>query len=150
MKKILMLVPVLLLVGGGGYYKMVVAKAAPPPKPKVEGEVYVLPKDFMINLAGGRYAKLGVGLVFHHGYTAAPAGGAHGSAAPAKPPEGYGLLPQEAIVRAIVTDVITGVEREELETKKGRKHLQHEVLERIEKTTDVKVEDVLFTDVAVQ
>ena len=147
----MILLPVLLLVGGGGYYKMALAKPAPKPKPKVEGEVYVLPKDFMINLAGGRYGKLGVALVFHHGFHAAPpaAGKGHGSAAP-KPPDGYGVLPQEALVRAIVTDVLTGEDPAKLEARKGRAKLQHDILERLEKQTDVEVEDVLFTDVAVQ
>jgi flagellar FliL protein len=148
-KKLMVLLPVLLL-GVGGAYKFALAKPAPKPKAKVEGEVYVLPKDFMINLEGGRFAKLGVALVFGHGFHAAPpAAGGHGSAAP-KPPDGYGILPQEAIVRHIVTDTLTGESAGHLESKKGRKKLQHEILERIEKTTDVHAEDVLFTDVAVQ
>ena len=145
-KKLMILLPVL-LVGFGGAYKFALAKPAPAPKPKVEGEVYVLPKDFMINLQGGQFAKLGLALVLGHG--AAAGGAAHGGA-PVKPPEGYGLLPQEALVRAIVTDTLTGEDPEHLQSKKGRKKLQHEILERLEKTTDVHVEDVLFTDVAVQ
>lgn len=145
-KKLMVLVPVLLL-GVGGAYKFALAKPAPAPKPKVDGEVYVLPKDFMINLDGGQFAKLGVALVL--GHSAAAAGGGHGTAAP-KPPDGYGLLPQEALVRAIVTDTLTGEDPSHLKTKKGRKELQHEILERLEKSTDVHAEDVLFTDVAVQ
>lgn len=146
-KKLMILLPVLLL-GVGGAYKFALAKPAPAPKPKVEGEVYVLPKDFMINLQGGQFGKLGVALVLAHGGAAA-AGGGHGSAAP-EPPEGYGVLPQEALVRAIVTDVLTGEDPGRLQSKKGRKKLQREILERLEKTTDVHAEDVLFTDVAVQ
>ena len=148
-KKLMILLPVL-LVGFGGAYKFALAKPAPAPKPKVAGEVYVLPKDFMINLESGQFAKLGVALVFAHGFTAAASGGAHGGTAAPKPPEGYGLLSQEALVRAIVTDVLTGESPGHLQSKKGRKKLQHEILERLEKTTDVHVEDVLFTDVAVQ
>ncbi len=147
-KKLMILLPVLVL-GMGGYYKFAMAKTAPAPKPKVEGEVYVLPKDFLVNLSGGRFGKLGVALVFAHGYSSAASGASHGSAAP-KPPEGYGVLPQEPLVRAIVTDVLTGETPSVLESKKGRKKLQHEILERLEKTTDVHAEDVLFTDVAVQ
>ena len=48
--KLKFIVPVLLLVLGG-VYKFVLAKpGAPAPKPKVDGQVYVLPKEFLINL----------------------------------------------------------------------------------------------------
>ena len=73
--------------------------------PKVHGEVYVLPKDFLVNLSDGRFGKLNVALVFDHGFTAAPAAGGHGAGTEA--PEGYGVLTQEPLVRAIVTDVLT-------------------------------------------
>jgi flagellar FliL protein len=149
MKSKLKIILPLVLVLVGGVYKFALAKPAPVPKPKIAGEVYVLPKDFLINLQGGRFAKLGVALVFHHGFAAAPAGGAHGgSAAPAT--EGYGVLPQEAVVRSIVTDVLTDEPARRLQSKYGRKKLQHEIHERIAKETDVKAEEVLFTDVAVQ
>jgi flagellar FliL protein len=150
MKKKLPIILVVLLAAGGGAYKFKFAPKPKPPKVKVEGEVYVLPKEFLVNLDGGRFAKLGVALVFHHGFTAAPpAAGGHGSAAPA-PPDGYGILPQEALVRGIVTDVITDEKPEDLQSKTGPTAPTTEILERIEKETDVKVENVLFTDVAVQ
>src|SRR5438094_600178 len=58
-KKLLIALPVL-LVGLGGVYKFVLAKPAPAPKPKVDGEVYVLPRDFLINLSDGQFVKLDV------------------------------------------------------------------------------------------
>jgi flagellar FliL protein len=148
MSKLKILLPVLLVVGGGAY-KFVLAKpAAPAPKPKVEGEVYVLPKDFLVNLADGRFGKLSVALVFDHGFTAAPAGG--GEHAAAKPPEGYGALTQEPLVRSIVTDALTDASAEELTNKTDRNEIEEKISKRIKKTTDVKVHEVLFTDVAVQ
>jgi hypothetical protein len=132
----------------GGAYKFVLAKPAATAKPKVDGEVYVMPKDFLINLADGRFAKLDVGFVFRPGYAAAPAGG--GEAAAARPPEGYGALSQEAVVRDIVTDTITGRTAQSLTSRKGRDELKDQIRTRILKTTDVKVADVLFMDVAVQ
>jgi flagellar FliL protein len=147
-KNLKFILPALLVVLGAGY-KFVLATPAPAgPPPKIEGEVYVLPKEFLVNLHDGKFAKLGVGLVFHHGFTSAPPAG-HGEP-PAKPPEGFGVLPQEAIVRDIITDEITNSEAIELTAAKGRKKLKKHILERLEKETDVKVEDVLFTDVAVQ
>lgn len=147
-RKLKIIVPVLLVVLGG-VYKLAIAKPPPAPKAKVEGEVYVLPKEFLVNLRGGRFAKLGVALVFHHGFHAAPAGGGHGAAPPA-PPEGYGVLPQEPLVRHIVTDVLTDARPADLTSRKGRHHFEAEIRERIEHETDVAVEEVVFTDVAVQ
>jgi len=143
--KLKFIVPILLLVVGG-VYKFVLAKpAAPAPKPKVDGQVYVLPKEFLINLAGGRFAKLSVGLVLDETQAIASAD----KEAP-KPPEGFGTLPQEAVIRDIVTDRLTDDDADTLVTEKGREKLKKSLLLSIKKNTDVKVEDVLFTDVAVQ
>ena len=64
MKKKLIIVVVVALLGVGGAYKFVLAgpKKAEA-KPKVEGDIYVLPKEFLVNLADGRFAKLQVALV---------------------------------------------------------------------------------------
>ena len=148
MSKLKILLPVLLLVGGGAY-KFVLAKPkTKEPVPKVAGEVYVLPKDFLVNLSDGRFGKLNVALVFDHGFASAPAGG--GEHAAAKPPEGYGALVQEPLVRAIVTDVLTDATADDLTGAKHRNELEEKIAKRIDKTTDVKVHEVLFTDVAVQ
>ena len=145
--KLKFIVPVLLLAVGG-VYKFVLAKpGAPAPKPKVDGQVYVLPKEFLINLSGGRFAKLSVGLVLDHAQPVVdPAAGHEG----AKPPEGFGTLPQEAVIRDIVTDRLTDDDAESLVSEKGREKLKKSLLLSIKKKTDVKVEEVLFTDVAVQ
>ena len=147
MSKLKILLPVLLLVGGGAY-KFVLAKPkTKEPEPKVAGEVYVLPKDFLINLTNGKFAKLGVGLVFDEGFAAAPAGAAEGGAAP---PTGYGVLSQEAVVRDIVTDVVTDASARDLTSRKGREDIKTKILKRLKLQTDVKVHEVLLTDVAVQ
>jgi flagellar basal body-associated protein FliL len=143
--KLKFIVPILLLVLGG-VYKFVLAKpGAPAPKPKVDGQVYVLPKEFLINLSGGRFAKLSVGLVLDHTQAIA----SEEKEAP-KPPEGFGTLPQEAVIRDIVTDRLTDDDAESLVSGEGREKLKKQLLRSIKRKTDVKVEDVLFTDVAVQ
>jgi flagellar basal body-associated protein FliL len=144
--KLKFIIPIVLVLLGGAY-KFVLAKPAAAEKPKVVGEVYVLPKDFLINLADGKFAKLGVGLVFDEGYSAAPAGGAEGGATP---PDGYGALTQEAVVRDIVTDIVTDKSADDLTSRKGREEIKAQILKRLKKQTDVKVHDVLLTDVAVQ
>lgn len=146
--KLKLVVVLVVLVALGGAYKFVLAKPKAEAKHKVEGEVYVLPKDFLINLSDGKFAKLGVGIVFEHGFTAAPAGGGHGAAA--EPPEGYGALPQEAVVRDIVTDVVTDTDARHLTSRSGRAKIKEEILKRLGHETDVKAHEVLLTDVAVQ
>lgn len=151
MSKLKIVLPILLLVAGAAY-KFVLAKPAPvKAKPKIEGTVYILPKEFLINLAGGRYAKLSVALVFKHGYTGAAAeGGGHGGSAATTKVEGYGTLPQEAVVRAIVTDTLTDQDADRLTSETGRDKLEKRILKRIAKETDVQAEELLFTDLAVQ
>src|SRR2546421_12342988 len=112
-KKLIVALPIL-LVGLGGVYKFVLAKPAPAPKPKVDGEVYVLPRDFLINLADGRFVKLDVALVLDKG--ALPAAGAE---AGATPPDGYGALPQEAVVRDVVNNTLMDVSGAKLISPKG-------------------------------
>lgn len=148
MKSKLKIILPVLLIAVGGVYKFVLAKPAPVPKPKVEGEVYVLPKDFLVNLSDGKFAKLGVGLVFEHGFTAAPAAGGHGAAA--EPPEGYGALPQEAVVRDIITDIVTDESAGDLTSREGREKIKVKILKRLKAQTDVKAHEVLLTDIAVQ
>jgi hypothetical protein len=81
-RKVLIVVPVLLLASGL-VWKLAIAKPPPAHKPKIDGVVYVLPKGFLVNLAGGRYAKLDVGLVLAHDMHV----GGEGEES-AKPPEG--------------------------------------------------------------
>src|SRR5262249_57597992 len=100
--KLKFIVPIL-LVAVGGVYKFVLAKpATAAPKPKVDGQVYVLPKEFLINLNGGRFAKLSVGLVLDHSQATASAD----KEAP-KPPEGVGPLPHKAPLPAPPTHPLT-------------------------------------------
>lgn len=146
--KLKIIIPVLLLLVLGGVYKFVIATPAVVPKPKIAGTVYVLPKEFLVNLAEGRFAKLGVGLVLgvHEESIALAAKDKEA----VKPPEGFGPLPQEAVIRDIVTDVLTDRSAGNLISRTGRERLKKSIIETIDKRTDVHVTDVLFTDVAVQ
>ena len=144
--KLKFVIPLAVLIVLGGAYKVVLAKPAHKEKHKVEGIVYVMPKEFLINLADGGYAKLSVALVLPH--DALPAAGGHGGGA--EPPEGYGALEQEAAVRAVVTDVITDAESGELTNRRKRRKVRREILKEIKAHTDVKAHEVLITDLAVQ
>ena len=93
--------------------------------------------------SGGGNAAGGLG----QGFSAAPAKGGEGGATP---PDGYGALPQEAVVRDIITDVVTDKSADDLTSRKGRDEIKALILKRLNSQTDVKVHDVLLTDIAVQ
>jgi flagellar basal body-associated protein FliL len=146
-KKLMIVLPVLLLVLGGAY-KFVLAKPkAAEAKPRVDGSVYILEKEFLVNLHDGRFAKLTAALVLAHDDTSTVPAGGHEAASP---PEGYGAMNQEAVVRAIVTDDLTDVKAADVIDREGREKLQEKILKDLKKKTDVKVEEVLFPDVTVQ
>jgi len=146
--KLKFIIPVVLLLVLGGVYKFVIAKPEAVAKLKIEGTVYVLPKEFLVNLSEGRFVKLGVGIVLDpkdHSLATAAAD-KHG----AKPPEGFGPLPQEAVIRDIITDILTDRDAGSLIDREGREKLKQKIVKAIHHDTDVHVEDVLFTDMAVQ
>jgi len=147
-KKKLIIIAVAALALAGGAYKTVLAKPKEKaPEPKVHGEVYVLPKEFLVNLADGRFAKLQVALVVEPAASSGGHGGGHGAP---MPPEGYGSEPQEAIIRDLITDELTNAADHELIQRDGRDRIKRQILKAIKQHTDVRVEEVLFPDVTVQ
>lgn len=148
MKRKKILIPLLVVLVAGVAAKFVLAKPAPAVHHKIDGTVYVLPKEFLVNLSDGRYAKVNVALVLDHSQPTAPAAGGHEAAA--EPPEGFGTLEQEAAVRDVVTDVLTGLRGDELIDRRGREQVKAEILREIRARTDVRTEEVLLPDVAVQ
>ncbi|HWT95098.1 MAG TPA: flagellar basal body-associated FliL family protein [Solirubrobacteraceae bacterium] len=143
--KIKFILPLVALIVLGVGYKTVLAKPAEGPPPKVHGQLYVIPKEFLINLADQRYAKLTVALEVSHEEVLVSED-AHAAA----PPEGWGTLPQEAMIRTLVTDTLTGIDGDKLVEPEGREKLATKLLKKIKKYSDVHAEEVLFTDIAVQ
>jgi flagellar basal body-associated protein FliL len=147
MKKKILIVLVIVLLGGGYAAK---GMLMPPKKThdKIAGTIYVLPKEFLVNLADGRYGKVTVALNLAPGQSnGASAGGEGGGPTP---PEGFGTLPEEPAIRDIITNVLTDQTGATLTTEHGRDRVKYRILLAIRKKTDVKVSDVLFTDLAVQ
>ena len=139
--------PLIVLAVLGGAYKFVLAKpAGSAPKPKVAGDPYVLPKEFLLNLAGDRYAKLTVALILPHAINDAPPKGEEETA----PPEGWGAQPQEGVVRSVVTDTLTGADADELLVAKRRERLEKRLLRQLRAKTDLEPISVAITDLAVQ
>src|SRR6201987_5619921 len=112
-KKLMIIIPVLLL--GGGYVAKAKLMPAKVVKPKLAGEIYILPKQFMCNLQDGHYATLTVALEL-------AAGQSDGATAEAGAPATgatVGTLPEEAVIRSIITNLITDQTSKALVTGTG-------------------------------
>jgi len=135
-KKVMFVLPVVLLLVAFLAYSMFLKPKPVPVKKKIAGTVVPLQKEFLVNLAGGRYAKISVALVME-----GAAGGGHEAAAG---------LPQEAAVRAVVTDELTGLPADNLVHREARHRVVEDIKKGIQKHTDEEVGDVLLTDITVQ
>jgi flagellar FliL protein len=142
-KKKLLLPLVLLLVLGVGYS---MSKPKKTVKQKVPGTIYLMPQPFLVNLAEGHYAKFSVALELAPGQS----DGASATGGSASSGEGAGTLPEEPLVREIVTDTVTGQSGGALTSSQGRTSTKHRILASIRGQTDVKVEAVLFPELTVQ
>jgi flagellar basal body-associated protein FliL len=142
-KRKFILIGVVVLVLGVGY-KMTSAK--PAANLKIKGTVYEMPASFLLNLNGNQYAKINVALLLAPGQSDEEKGAtASGSG------EGeIGTLPEEAVIRAIITNTVTGQSSRMLIGEHGRIQIKDKILAAIRKQTDVKVESVLFPDLTVQ
>jgi hypothetical protein len=124
-KKVLFVVVVLVLAGGAA--KLALAK--PAPKPRVDSIVYMLRKDFVVYLRGGRYAKVTIGLTT---------------------PKGFGAMLQEGFVRDVISSDLAGLRIADLLDGKRRAALKRRMAHDITARTDVNVNGVLFSDLAIQ
>jgi flagellar basal body-associated protein FliL len=145
MKKKLIIILLVVLAGGGYVAKTMLLPKPAAAKPKIAGEIYVLPKGFTFNLTDGRYATATIGLILAPGQS----DGA-GASGVTTSPAGIGTLPEEPAIRAIITNAVTNESSATLLSADGRATLEHQILSTIKTTTDVKVTQILFTDLAVQ
>ena len=145
MKKIAPIIVLIVVLAGA--YKFVIAKpSAAKTKPKIDGTVYILGKEFLVNLADDRFAKLTVALVLDKKDTSVAASSEGGATVP----DGFGAMTEEAAVRDVITNDLTDAKADDLITAKGRAEVKQEILKDLKAHTDVKVDDLLFTDVTVQ
>ncbi len=142
-KKLMLAVTLPILILGVGY---TMTKPKPVNKEKIKGTIYVLPAPFLLNLTDGRYAKLTVGLELAPGQS----DGASATASGSSGEDAVGTLPEEPLVREIVTDTVTNQNGETLVTSQGRDAIKRRILAAINQQTDVKVEAVLIPDLTVQ
>ncbi|HUB73345.1 MAG TPA: flagellar basal body-associated FliL family protein [Solirubrobacteraceae bacterium] len=132
----------ILILGVG--YKM--SQPKPVNKDKIKGTIYSMPAPFLLNLSDGRFAKLTVALELAPGQS----DGASATASSSSGEGTVGTLPEEPLVREIVTNAVTNQSGETLISNKGRTAVKRAILKMIRQQTDVKVEAVLFPDLTVQ
>jgi len=142
-KKLMLAVALPILILGVGY---TMTKPKPVNKDKIKGTIYVMPAPFLLNLQQGRFAKLTVALELAPGQS----DGASATATGGSGENAVGTLPEEPLVREIVTDAVTNQNGESLVTAQGRDAVKRHILQAIDGQTDVKVEAVLFPDLTVQ
>jgi flagellar basal body-associated protein FliL len=135
LKLLLVVVPVVLVISAGVSYKVVFASNSKPPAPKVSGDLVPLTDEFVVNLAGGHYGKVSVALLL----TKAPAGPSIG-----------GKLEQNAVIRAVITDELTGLAPDVLIQRSSRRRLVARLGQALKEKTDEPIKEVLLTDIAVQ
>jgi flagellar basal body-associated protein FliL len=140
-KKIMLAVALPILLFGG--YTM--TKPKPVVKMKIKGTIYVMPQSFLINLSDGRYAKLSVALQLAPGQSDGASATASSSGS-----EAAGTLPEEPLVREIVTNTVTNQNGEALIEGPSREKIKQRILAAITKETDLKVEAVLLPELTVQ
>jgi flagellar basal body-associated protein FliL len=141
-KKKIVIPLVLLLVLGVGYSMTKPKKVV---KQKIPGTIYVMPQSFLVNLSEGHYAKLTVALELAPGQSTGAAAGSSASSS-----EGTGTLPEEPVIREIVTNTVTDQSGDTLVNPQSRNSIRHRILTAITRQTDVKVEAVLFPELTVQ
>lgn len=142
-KKLMLVVALPILILGVGY-KM--TRPKPVNKDKIKGTIYVMPAPFLMNLADGKFAKVTVALKLAPGQS----DGASATAAAASGENAAGTLPEEPLVREIVTNAVTNQNGETLVSDQGRTAIRHQILKAINQQTDVKIVAVLFPDLTVQ
>jgi flagellar basal body-associated protein FliL len=147
--KLKILIPLLVvLIGAGVFLKM--SKKPAVTHMKVTGAVYVLPQDFLVNLADGQFAKIAVALVLAPGQSDGASAGAGASSSDSSSQDVIGTLPEEPVVRSIVTNLLTNETSAELLAQSSRAQVEQRIRSSIREHTDVKVAQVLFPDLTVQ
>ncbi|MGO9971693.1 MAG: flagellar basal body-associated protein FliL [Solirubrobacteraceae bacterium] len=142
-KKLMLAVALPILILGVGF-KM--SQPKPVNKDKIKGTIYSMPAPFLLNLTDGRFAKMTIALELAPGQS----DGASATAAASSGEGAAGTLPEEPLVREIVTNAVTNQNGETLISDQGRTVIKHQILAAIAKQTDLKVEAVLIPDLTVQ
>ena len=147
-KKLMIIVPVVLLLVGGFVAKTILLKPAPPDEKalaKEQGPIYALTDPFVVNLSdrgdSPHFAKVGVALRFSA--LSAPL------ILPAKGTE-KAHTESDPELRDIVISTLQKHSSADLSNPAGRAEVKKQIVESVNKETDLKILDVYYTEFAVQ
>jgi len=136
--KFIIPVPVLLIVVVGAYMTVLAPKKAIAKPPKVNGTLVELSPEFIINLSGGHYGKLSIAVLLSAPLPATASA------------TGTPTLPEDAAVRAVITNALTGLEPTQLIDRPARTQVLDDLLKQLKQKTDEPITQVMITDLAVQ
>jgi flagellar basal body-associated protein FliL len=136
--KFIVPIPILLVVVAAAYMFLLAPKKALAKPPKVDGTLVQLAPEFIINLAGGHYGKLTMAVLL-----STPPAAAASANAPV-------VLPEDSVIRSVITDQLTGRDPAELTSRFSRHDLLARLLKTLKASTDEPITKVLITDLAVQ
>ena len=136
--KFILPVPILLVVLAAAYMMLLAPKKATAKPPKVDGTLVQLSGDFVVNLAGGHYGKVSVAVLLSSPPPVTAGAG------------GSPVLPEDPVVRSVITDALTGLDPSKLINRTSRHAVLQDVLKQLKAKTDEPITEVLITDLAVQ
>jgi flagellar basal body-associated protein FliL len=136
--KFIVPIPILLVVLVGAKMTVLAPKKATAAPPKVNGTLVELSPEFIVNLSGGHYGKLSIAVLL----SSPPPATATAS--------GTTVLPQDAAVRSVITDELTGLDPNKLIDRAARQTVLAGLVKDLKAKTDEPITQVLITDLAVQ
>jgi hypothetical protein len=142
--KLKFILPLIVVLGAGAF----TYKSMTKPKPiklRVAGSVYTLPQKFLLNTSDGEFASFSLTLILPPGQS----DGASASAAAVEDStvgDTLGTLPEEALVRWIVTQDVSDQSSTELLNRTSNAAIRAEIMRDINTETDVKVSAVYMPD----
>ena len=136
--KFIVPVPVLLIVLVGAYMTVLAPKKAVAKPPKVNGTLVELSPEFIVNLSGGHYGKLSVAVLLSAPLPASATA------------TGTAVLPEDAAVRSVITNALTGLDPTQLIDRPARTKVLADLLQELKQKTDEPITQVMITDLAVQ
>lgn len=118
---------------------------APASGGKIEGRVYVVPGDFLIDLQDGHLAYLGVGLLLEPGEDLGVTKGGHGGASPEDGPDARAQR-----VRDVVVDVVGRQPLHRFRAARSQTRVREMIRRQLAAQAGVRARRVFFTDLALR
>jgi hypothetical protein len=142
--KLKFILPLVVILCAGAFTYKTVMKPKPL-KVRVAGTIYTLPQKFLLNTSDGEFASFSVTLIL------APTQSDGASAASAAVEDStvgdtLGTLPEEALVRWIVTQDVSDQSSSALLSHSSNAQIRAEILNDINTETDVKATAVYMPD----